>query len=70
MDERSRFKGEDSDISTADAVSFFGFRQEGIMIQFNVNRISAVRRIELLRNSESLDQTPDLQSMVKTEHDI
>ncbi|CAG2256311.1 unnamed protein product [Mytilus edulis] len=49
----------------------FEFRQEGIKIQFNFNtdRISSLRRIEHLLTSESLDQTLDLQSIVKTELD-
>ncbi|CAG2244961.1 unnamed protein product [Mytilus edulis] len=49
----------------------FEFRQEGIKIQFNFNtdRISSLRRIEHLLTSESLDQTLDLQSIVKTRLD-
>ncbi|CAC5408015.1 unnamed protein product [Mytilus coruscus] len=49
----------------------FAFKQEGIKIQFNFNtdRFSALRRVEHLLNSDSLDQTLDLQSIVKTELD-
>lgn len=49
----------------------FEFKQEGIKIQFryNTDRISSLRRTGHSLSSESLDQTLDLKSMVKTELD-
>lgn len=48
----------------------FDFRPEVIkknQFNFNTDRISALRRIEHLLKSESLDQNPDLKYIVKTE---